>query len=126
MSGSGLLRRTLSQNDIRTTHPVVLSLQRRDRGWCDHFAPFLHEMSGLSEFERLRTTADVAMESAHDRRSKDRIGHADGHDAAPLPFVAPAPGGDGGGSTSGLNDRSIRPPAQWTCSRRRLHGFCLI
>src|SRR5271156_5594253 len=46
-------------------------------------------MSGLSEFERLRTTANVAMESAHNRRSEDRIGHADGHDAAPFPFVAP-------------------------------------
>ena len=61
-------------------------LQLRDRSRGNLFAPFLHEMSGINEFERLRTAADVTTKRAHDRRSEDRISHADRHDARRSPF----------------------------------------
>jgi hypothetical protein len=59
----------------------ILMLQRRDCSRGNFFAPFLHEMSGINEFERLRTAAYVTAKRAHDRRSEDRISHADRHDA---------------------------------------------
>src|SRR6266446_688789 len=67
----------------------ILILQRRDCSRGNFFAPFLHEMSGINEFERLRTAAYVTTKRAHDRRSEDRISHADRHDARSSPFVAP-------------------------------------
>src|SRR5262245_12371499 len=86
---SSIGRRRLRPNWFALNLSNILMLQRRDCSRGNFFAPFLHEMSSINEFERLRTAADVTTKRAHDRRSKDRISHADRHDTRSCPFVAP-------------------------------------
>src|SRR5271155_3494901 len=63
-------KKSLRANESRNATIDQLALERREHGRRDRLAPFLHEMSGLGEFEWRRAAAYVAVKRAHDRRPK--------------------------------------------------------
>src|SRR6266568_3887572 len=71
------------------TQAAKVDLQGFDGSARNRLAPFLQEVPALGDLDRRRAVADVGVQAAHNRRAEHGILHADRHQAAAGPAIAP-------------------------------------